>query len=178
VTARFAVAPNFQCKGSWMDRLLVAEGDGWRAPRVDELIGLTLETPSEDGAACFSLFSIPAHMQTRFWTMLNDEAAEGTGDFDEFTDELARFLTFKELPPPKDSVSELLVQDAGGEVSTGDVWALMNFGEEPVLLAWPQLQLRLVPGEGCRMAAGPPPEVLPPPNGELNVLLAIRLSPL
>lgn len=175
--ARFAIAPNFQCKGSWTDRLLVAEGDGWRAPRDDELVGLTLDKPSEDAAACSFLFSIPAHMRTRFWAVLNEEATEGTGDFVKFSDDLAQFLTFKELPPPKNAVCELLVQKASGKVRTGDAWALINFGEEPVLLAWPRLRLRLVRGEGCRMTAGSPPDVVPPAKDELNVLLAIRLGP-
>jgi hypothetical protein len=160
-----------------MDRLLVAEGERWRAPHEDELDSLTLNKPPEDAAACFclfSLFSVPAHMRTRFWAMLNEEASAGTGDFDEFSDDLAQFLTFKELPPPKNSVCELLVQDAHGKVRTGDVWALINFGEEPILLAWPQLHFRLVPGEGCRMTVGLPPDVVPPRKDELNVLLAIR----
>ena len=169
----FAIAPNFQCKGSWTDRLLVAEGDGWRAPHDDELVGLTREKPPEDAAACFCLFSVPVHMRTRFWAMLNEEASAGTGDFDEFSEGLVQFLVFKELPPPKESVCELLVQDAGGQVKTDDVWALINFGEEPILLAWPRLHLRLVSGEGCRMAAGLPPDVVPPAKDELNVLLAI-----
>ena len=82
--ACFAIAPNFQCKGSWMDRLLVAEGDGWRAPSDDELAGLTAKEPPGDDSGCFCLFSIPAHMQTRFWAMLDDEAAAGTGDFFSF----------------------------------------------------------------------------------------------
>ena len=115
-------------------------------------------------------------MRTRFWAMLNEEASAGTGDFDEFSDDLAQFLTFKELPPPKNSVCELLVQDAHGKVRTGDVWALINFGQEPILLAWPQLHFRLVPGEGCRMTVGLPPDVVPPRKDELNVLLAIRLG--
>ena len=138
-----------------MDRLLVVEGDGRRAPRDDDLAGLMSKKPAEDDPGCSVLFSIPVHMRTRFWTMLNEEAAAGTGDFVKFSDDVARFLTFKALPPPKDSVCELLVQDA----------------------AWPQLHLRLIPGEGCRMALGSPPNVAPPPKGELNVLLAIRLSP-
>ena len=79
--------------------------------------------------------------------MLNEEAAEGTGDSTNFSDDLANFLTFKEQPPPKDLVSELLIQSPDGKVETGDVWALINFGEEPVLFTWPQLQLRLGPGE-------------------------------
>ena len=174
--ALFAVAPNFHCSGSWKDRLFVAEGSGWRAPHDDELASLTLTKPGSDPACC-CLFSVPAHMRNRFWAMLNEEAAEGTGDFDEFSQDLAKFLTFKELPPPKDSVSELLIQSPDGKVETGDVWALINFEEEPVLLTWPQLQLRLGPAEGCRMTVGLPPNVVPPPKDELNVLLAIRLGP-
>ena len=50
--ACFAIAPNFQCKGSWMDRLLVVEGDGWRAPHDDELAVLTSKKPAEDDPAC------------------------------------------------------------------------------------------------------------------------------
>ena len=105
------------------------------APHDDELVGLTREKPPEDAAACFCLFSVPVHMPTRFWAMLNEEASAGTGDFDEFSEGLVQFLVFKELPPPKESVCELLVQDAGGQVKTDDVWALINFGEEPILLA-------------------------------------------
>lgn len=172
----FAIAANFQCKGSWMERLLVSEDGAWRAPRDDELVSLTLQKPSEDETACSFLFSVPEHMRTRFWEMLNKEVASGTGDFVKFSDDLARFLTFKELPPPKPSVCELLIQGASGKVKTDDVWALINFGEEPVLLAWPQLRLRLVPGEGCRVTVACPPDVVPPKD-ELNVLLAIRLSP-
>ncbi len=36
----FAIAPNFHLEGSWSDRLLVAENEGWRAPREDELTAL------------------------------------------------------------------------------------------------------------------------------------------
>jgi hypothetical protein len=177
VKLSFAIAPNFQCKGSWMDRLLVAEGDGWRAPRDDEVASLTSTQPSEGDTACSLLFSIPAHVRTRFWSMLDEEAAAGTGDFVEFSDDLAQFLTFKNLSPPKDSIFELLAQDASGKVSTSDIWAVINLGEEPILLAWPQLRLRLVPGEGCRMTASLPPDVVPPVEDELNAFIAIRQGP-
>ncbi|MGD9923777.1 MAG: hypothetical protein AB7V13_20395 [Pseudorhodoplanes sp.] len=170
--ACFAIASHFSVKGSWSDRLLVAGAEGWRPPREDELTELT--SPSGDDTAGFRLFSVPTHMRHRFWAMLNDEATEGSGDFEYFSDDLAEFLGFKGLTPPKDSVCELLVQDAGGTVSTGDVWALINFGEEPVLLAWPELRLRLSPGDGFRMAPESPPDVLPPATDELNVLVAIR----
>lgn len=171
--ASFAIAPNFHCKGTWSDRLLVADGGSWRAPGEDELAGLTGETA---GAARFDLFSVPAHMSSRFWAMLNEEATAGSGDFVYFSDDLAAFLDFKDLPPPKEAVCDLLVQDSGGAVTTADIWALINFGEEPVLLAWPSLRLRLNPGEGCRTAADSPAQVLPPAGDEMNVLFAIRLG--
>jgi hypothetical protein len=174
VKALFAVAPHFQCQGSWSDRLLVAAGDVWRAPDEKELSGLTLAAPPADGISCSCLFTVPMHMRARFWAMLDEEAAEGTGDFVNFSDDLAEFLTFKELPAPKDAVFELLLQDAGGKVATDDVWALINFGEEPVLLAWPDLQLRLDSGEGLRIAEGSAPNVVPPADDDVNVLLAIR----
>lgn len=172
--ASFSIAPNFQCKGSWKDRLLVAEGSGWRVPHDDELAGMTLTYPAGGDDASSCLFTVPAHLRTRFWAMLDDEAAEGAGDFVLFAEDLAGFLAFKDLPPPKDSVSELLIQDTAGKVETGDVWALINFGDEPVVLTWPQARLKLSPGEGCRLIAGLPPDVEPPPKDELNVLLAIR----
>jgi len=170
----FAIAPNFQSDGGWTDRLLVAEGDGWRAPRDDELAALVAETPRTEGTNC--LFVIPGHLRARFWAMLSEEAAEGTGDFVDFADEMRQFLAFKDLPPPADAVFELLVQGAGGEVDTAGLWSLINFGDEPVLLAWPAVRLRLNPGEGCLLDAGFPPGVVPPAE-EPTVLLAIRTGP-
>lgn len=174
MTAPFAVAPNFQCKGAWAERLLVAAGAGWRAPNENELAGLTSDTSPGDGTACSRLFIVPMHMRGRFWAMLDEEAAEGSGDFVSFSDDLAEFLTFKGLPPPKESVCELLLQDAGGQVVADGVWALVNFGDEPVLLTWPELRLRLEPGEGLQAKAGSPPQVVPPADDDVNVLLAIR----
>jgi hypothetical protein len=116
-------------------------------------------------------------MRTRFWSMLSEEVAEGTGDFDEFSDDLAEFLTFKDLAPPENAACELLVQNTDGEVKAADIWALINFGEEPVLLAWPQLRLKLASGEGCQVSAGSFPEIIPPQADDPNVLLAIRLGP-
>jgi hypothetical protein len=173
VRGSFAIAPNFQCNGTWIDRLLVAEGDGWRAPRETELAGLTLESPTEDAAACSCLFSIPAHLRSRFWAVLTEQAATGAGDFVAFANDVSQFLAFKGLPPPESAVLELLVQDVSGSVEAADLWALVNLGEEPVVLAWPDLRLRLSPGEGCRITASWPPDVVPP-SEDPNVLLAIR----
>ena len=171
----FAIAPHFSVKGSWSDRLLVAADDGWRPPLEEELAGLT--TPSGDESVCFRLFSVPMHIRSRFWAMLNDEATAETGDFEYFSDDLADFLDFKDMAPPKEAVCELVVQDAAGKVTTGDIWALINFGEEPVVLAWPRQQLRLNPGEGCRCAPQWAADVQPPPADELNALFVIRQSP-
>ena len=167
----FAIASNFHVSGGWLDRVLVAGDEGWRAPREDELAALVRKAPPADGAAL--LFAVPAHMSARFWAMLNEQAAEGTGDFITFAADMRQFLVFKELPPPADAVFELLAQDAGGEVDAAGLWALVNFGDEPLLLDWPGIRLRVDPGEGCRIDPGCPPGIVPPAE-EPNVLVAIR----
>jgi hypothetical protein len=173
----FAIARNFQLKDSLTDRLLVADGESWRSPTNDELDSLTPEASSRDEAACCSLMSLPAHMSARFWSMLNEEVADGTGNFDEFSEDLAEFLSFKGLSLPAETVCELLIQEAGGQVKTDDVWALINFGDEAVLLAWPRLRLRLGPAEGCLMPKGLVADVIPPQGEDMNVLFAVRLPP-
>ena len=170
----FAIASNFHVSGGWLDRVLVAPNEGWRAPREDELAALVAEAPRTDGAAL--LFAIPAHMRARFWTMLSEQAAEGTGDFIAFAADMRQFLVFKELPPPADAVFELLAQDAGGKVNAAGLWALVNFGDEPLHLDWPGVRLRLGPGEGCRIDPSCPPGVVPPAE-EPNVMVAIRHGP-
>jgi hypothetical protein len=170
----FAIAPNFHVDGGWLDRLLVAGNEGWRAPREDEVAALLAEAPGTDGAAL--LFVIPAHMRADFWKMLGEEAAEGAGDFVSFAAGLRRFLAFKELPPPADSVFDLLVQDVGGAVDAAGLWALVNFGDEPLLLDWPGVRLRVGPGEGCRIDPHCPPGVVPPAE-EPNAMVAIRQGP-
>lgn len=167
----FAIARDFHFGGGWGDRLLVAEGDGWRAPHEEEIATLMAQVPDADRAAL--LFVTPAHLRASFWAMLSEQAAEGTGDFVTFSDDMRQFLAFKELSPPADAVFELLVQDAGGEVDAAGLWALINFGDDPVLLAWPGVRLRLSLGEGCRIDADLPPGVVPPAE-EPNVLVAIR----
>jgi hypothetical protein len=167
----FAIASNFRLDGGWLDRLLVAENEGWRAPSADELASLVAEAPRPDAAAV--LFVLPAHMRERFWAMLGEQAAEGTGDFVTFAEELREFLAFKALPPPAESVFDLLVQDVGGTVDAAGLWALVNFDDEPLLLDWPGVRLRLGPGEGCRIDPQHPPGIVPPAE-EPNAMVAIR----
>ncbi|MGZ8395818.1 MAG: hypothetical protein ACXWVB_04035 [Rhodoplanes sp.] len=71
---------------------------------------------------------------------------------------------------------ELLVQDGSGQVDATGLWALVNLGEEPVVLDWTDVRLRLSPGEGCRIPANLRP-VIVPPTEEPNVLVAIRSGP-
>jgi hypothetical protein len=169
----FAIASAFHLGGNWLDRLRVAEGEGWRAPREDELAALVADASGPDAAL---LVTVPAHMRASFWEMLGEEAAEGTGDFVTFAAVLREFLEFKELPPPRDAVFDLMVQDVGGAVDPTGLWALVNFGDEPLLLDWPGVRLRLGPGEGCRIAAGIPPSVASPTD-DPNVIVAIRHDP-
>ena len=105
--------------------------------------------------------------------MLGEEAAEGTGDFVTFAADLRQFLAFKELPPPADATFDLLVQDVGGAVDPAGLWGLINFSDEPLLLDWPGVRLRLGPGEGCRIDPRSVPGVVPPAE-EPNVMVAIR----
>jgi hypothetical protein len=167
----FSFAPGFHFDGGWSDRLLVAEGDGWRAVHEDELP--TVVAQAANGGGAVALFVLPAHLRQKFWDMLSAQAAEGTGDFLAFADEVREFLAFKELPPPGDAVFELVVQEAGGEVDATGLWALVNFGDDPLLLAWPGLRLRLGAGEGCRFDASLAPAVLPP-DDEPNAIVVIR----
>jgi hypothetical protein len=167
----FAIAPGFHFGGGWSDRLLVAEGENWRAAREDEIAGLVVQAPGASGAAL--LFVTPAHLRAKFWDMLSEQAEEGTGDFLVFADDTRQFLAFKELPPPADAVFELVVQDEDGAVDTAGLWALANFGDDPLVLDWPGVRLRLGAGEGCRIDAGFPPGVVPPAD-EQNVMVVIR----
>ena len=169
----FAFAPNFHMSGGWLDRLLVAGGVGWRAPGEDELSPLVAQAPSADGAVL--LFTMPAHMRSRFWAMLNEQATEGTGDFITFAADIRQFLTFKDLPPPDEAAFELLIQETGGEVNAAGLWGLVNFGEEPLLLGWPDVRVRLDPGEGCRLGPLAHPAVVVPAD-EPNAMVAIRME--
>jgi hypothetical protein len=168
----FAIAPDFHLLGGWSDRLLVADGGDWRAPREEELATLVAEAPAPDTGL---VFTVPAHMRARFWEMLGEEATEGTGDFVTFAADLRQFLAFKELPPSADAVFDLVVQDVGGAVDTAGLWGLVNFGDEPLLLEWADVRLRLGPGEGCRVGAGLLPSV-GAATDEPNVMVAIRNS--
>ena len=167
----FAIAPNFQMTGGWQERLLLPEAAGWRGPLDAEVAAFA---PQAADAQTNLMFTLPAHLRQRFWAMLSEQAAEGTGDFIAFADDMRQLLDFKMLKLPADAAFELVLQDPRGEVDGTGLWALANFGEEAVLLEWPGVRLRLAPGEGCRFA-GALPHIVPPEGEEdPNVLVAIR----
>jgi hypothetical protein len=168
------IAPHFHLAGAWADRLLIADGVNWRAPQDAELADLAPEATPEHLASCACLFSVPAHLRSSFWAMLEKQGSADDGDFVGFSAEVARFLAFKMMPAPEGAVFELVLRMPGGEFNSGGLWAIMNLGDEPALLAWPELRLRLGPGEGCRVPDGWPTDVVPPENGEAGVLLLVR----
>ena len=169
-----AVAPNFPPAGAWPERLLVPDSDAWRAPEEAELAALVREpTTQKELAECACLFVLPAHLRLSFWQMLQRQAEHGDGDFVAFAAEVARFLAFKQLPAPAGAAFELVVQTARGAFDGAGLWGVANLGDEPALIAWPTLRLRLGPGEGCRLPGGAAPDVLPG-GDDPGVLLVVR----
>jgi hypothetical protein len=152
---RVAVAPNFHLPGAAAERVL----DAGAAP-ADPTGGLVL------------LFAVPGHLRASFWDMM-DRAEAGQG-FDGFAAEVGRFLAFKQLPPPERAVFELVLHGPGGGFEGRDLWAVVNLGEESVVVGLPGLRLRLGPGEGCVLPEGVAAEVLPPEGEVPDVLLAVR----
>lgn len=162
-----AVAPNFHLPGAAEGRLLVADGAGWRSPTEGEPFA-TPEQPS----GLILLFALPGHLRASFWVML--EQAGPDADFDGFASEVQRFLAFKQLPAPERAVFELVLHGVGGTVEPSGLWAVVNLGDDPVVVGVPGLRVRLGPGEGSRLPAEIATEVIPPEGEAPDVLLLVR----
>jgi len=175
MNAALCLAPHFHLPGAWTDRLLVPEGDAWRAPNEAELAAIVREPRTrEELAGCVCLFAIPAHLRSSFWSMLSRQAAEGDGDFVAFAEEVARFLAFKQTSPPAGAAFELVLRLAGGAFDGSGVWGVVNLADEPAFVAVAGLRLRLGQGEGCRVPPGTDLDVLPPEGEEPGMLLIVR----
>ncbi len=161
-----AVAPNFHLPESPAGRVLVADGAGWRPLAEGEQSALVL--PSGP----VLLFALPGHIRASFWAML--EQGKEAGGFDAFAVEVGRFLSFKQLPPPERAVFELVLHGAGGMVEPRGLWAVVNLGEDPVLIGVPGLRVRLGAGEGSRLPEEVAVEVIPPEGDAPDVLLLVR----
>ncbi len=164
---RLAVAPNFHLPGTVAERLLDTDGPLSDVvspnPTLDELSGLVL------------IFVLPARLRATFWAMLEQPAPDGTGDdFDALAAETARFLAFKQLPPPQRGLFELVLQRPAAPFEARSLWGVVNLGDESVVVALPGLRLRLDASEGCRLPDGMTVEGLSPAGDDPAVLLVMR----
>jgi hypothetical protein len=168
-----AVAPNFRLPDAPAGRLLVADGAGWRPLSEGEQSALVPPRATPDVlSGLVLLFALPGHLRSSFWVMLEQGgAAEG---FDAFAAEVGRFLTFKQLPLPDRAVLELVLHGTGGKIEPRGLWAVVNLGDDPVVVSVPGLRVRMEAGEGCRLAEEVVAEVIPPEGDAPNVLLVVR----
>jgi hypothetical protein len=177
MTARVqvAAAPNFHLPGALAERLLVADGGGWRPPTEGERAAIAPQDVTRAGVernGLVLLFALPVHLRSSLWTML--EQGETGGAFGVLASEVGRFLTFKQLIPPKQAVIELVLQRAGGVIEPSGLWAAINMGDGPVAVSLPGLRLLLGTGEGCQLPEGVAAQVLAPSGEVLDVLLVVR----
>jgi hypothetical protein len=172
-TLPVVVAPNFHLPDAPGDRLLVADGAGWRSPSKGERSGTVPQSATPDElSGLVLLFALPGHLRSSFWVML-EQGGTGAG-FNAFASAVGRFLTFKQLPPPEGAVFELVLHGAGGKVEPRDLWAVVNLGDDPVVVGVAGLRVRLGPGEGSRFPEEVAAEAIPPEGEVPDVLLLVR----
>jgi hypothetical protein len=168
-----AVAPNFHLPDAPAGRLLVADGAGWRPPSEGERSALAPPNATPDPRdGPLLLFALPGHLLSSFWGML--EQGRVAGDFDAFASEVGRFLAFKQLPPPEHAAFELILHRAGATLEPRGLWAVVNLGEDPVVVGVAGLRVRLRAGEGGRLPAEVTAEVMPPEGDAPHMLLLVR----
>jgi hypothetical protein len=203
------VAPRFHLTPDWAARLAVGTGvsetDGrffprgpWRAPTADELLLLTSrpEPGLENATAAGCLFQIPGHLRAAWWSLLErsvEAGDDGLPGFEEFTRQLAEFLSFKDVEVPPSLHMEAVVTAPGrcsmrSDPETGApaglgpslapwtectrveavgqprLWAVVNLGDEDT-----RLVLIAVPIQGlaAELALRHPGQPLPATVGEL-----------
>ncbi|MFO0877971.1 MAG: hypothetical protein U0840_11510 [Gemmataceae bacterium] len=204
---RLAVAPFFHLDTPWAESLALGVAEPtieglaalppWREATPEERALLVLDpaqpAPREILASCLSLFGVPGHLRSTFWTLL--EQSQGTGQidpaaFDGFAAKVAAFLAFKQLPVPAGAHFELVIRQAEGNVILADssLWGLINLGEDATSVVflnlpaeqlpgptYPPIRLRLAPGQAVRLPAGMQLVVGGLEREQPDVLLQIRL---
>jgi len=118
------------------------------------------------------LFVLPGHLRSSFWGMLEHGGAAGA--LDTFAAEVGHFLTFKQLPPPESAVFELVLHGDRAKVEPRGLWAVVNLGDDPVVVGVPGLRVCLGAGEGGRFPEEVAPEIIPPEGDAPDVLLLVR----
>jgi hypothetical protein len=202
------VGPRFHLAADWAGRLTAGAGVSvaggrffpcgpWR-PLTEEELTLLISGPEpgpESDAAAGWLFQIPGHLRAAWWELLDRSIGAGDGalqGFDDFTRQVAEFLTFKHMEVPPILQMEAVVTAAGrcsmrSDPETGApaglgpsfapravcplpersalprLWAVVNLGDE-------HTRLILIPVLLQRLAADPalrPGQPLPTTVGEL-----------
>ena len=168
----FAIAPNFHLGGGWSDRLLVAENEGWRAPREDELAAPRGgDTAAVTPRLCCSRFRRTcAPASGTCWARRPPRAAAISSPSRRTCASSSPSRSCRRPPTPR-SIFWFRTWAARWILPVSG--RLINFSDEPLLLDWPGVRLRLGPGEGCRIDPRSPPGVVPPAE-EPNVMVAIR----
>jgi hypothetical protein len=164
-----AVAPNFHLPDAPAGRLLVADGAGWRPLSEAER---SAPVPPGAGGESVLLFALPGYLRSSFWELLEQGGA--SEHFDAFASDVGRFLVFKQLPPPEGAVFEFVLHAADGKVEPRGLWAVVNLGDDPVVIGLPGLRVRLGAGEGGRLPEEVAAEVIPPEGDAPDVLLLVR----
>jgi hypothetical protein len=161
-----AVAPNFQLTEPVSDHVFVPDDAGWR-PLTEPFVGT--------GEPAL-LFSLPGHLRSLFFTVLQDPELKG---FDGFASKVGRFLAFKELAPPTRASFELVLHAAEGNLDSRALWAVVNLGDREVFAELPGLRVRLDVCEGLQLPEELAMSVVPPQAeaAEPDVLLLIRRPP-
>jgi hypothetical protein len=170
-----AVAPDFHLPDAPFGRVLIADSAGWRPLCDNERSAIVPQRVALDPPNLnrqLLLFALPVHLRSAFWGMM--EQGHADGDFDAFASEVAQFLDFKQLPPPKGAVFELVLNGPGGMVEPRGLWAVINLGDDPVVMSLPRLRVCLRAGEGGRLPEEILAEVVPPESNAPDVLLLVR----
>jgi hypothetical protein len=168
-----AVAPNFHLRNAPAGRVLLADGTSWRPMSKGERSAVATQSATQDERNdLILLFALPGHLRSGFWYML--EHGETAAGFEAFAAEVGQFLAFKQLPPPERAAVELVLHGAAGTVDPHCLWAIINLGDAPVLVAVPGLRVCLESGEGARLPQAVTAEIVPPDGDAPHVLLLVR----
>jgi hypothetical protein len=68
----------------------------------------------------------------------------------------------------------LVLHGVGGKVESRGLWAVVNLGDDPVVVGVSGVRVRLGAGEGGRLPEEVAAEVIPPEGDAPDVLLLVR----
>jgi len=167
----------------WAQRILLGTGieregegfffrPGWRSPddRERDLLVPDPSHPSARGQLqdYLCLFQLPQHLLLAWLRLLERAQQAGLSrleGFDAFVVDVARFLTFKELPAPQGAIFDLLVSQPGlRSIGWPRLWGAINLGDEATSLLFVNLTAQDLVAE---LRQRDPDLSLPATRGEL-----------